>query len=260
MQNLTEDELYALLHTGNPSDAEFYCRMSEAGARVLEIGCGWGRIASALAEGGAQVTGIDINASFIARAREDFHGSEGLQFLCADARSPWPLSPEARFDRVLLPYNTAYALGGPQAFSQVLAQARTYLTETGMLYFDVYSMDDLHEHLVLGGEPEEDDDEPVAHLETPYGALQVFELTEFAVDEQRLDVTYEAVDTEGTVRGRLNLQHHYLTTTQMESALSAHGFARAGRHEGFLSALGRHASALEQDGQSEQVIFCARPC
>jgi len=41
-----------------------------AGARVLDVGCGEGRFASALAAAGAQVTGIDVASEPLRRAAE----------------------------------------------------------------------------------------------------------------------------------------------------------------------------------------------
>jgi SAM-dependent methyltransferase len=41
-----------------------------AGLRTLDVGCGAGRHARALAEAGAQVTGVDLSRTLLARARE----------------------------------------------------------------------------------------------------------------------------------------------------------------------------------------------
>lgn len=43
----------------------------DAGDRVLDLACGYGRIANALAAGGAEVVGIDTSETFLERARED---------------------------------------------------------------------------------------------------------------------------------------------------------------------------------------------
>lgn len=42
-----------------------------AGRRVLEVGCGTGRLAAALADRGARVWGVDPSAEMLARAREN---------------------------------------------------------------------------------------------------------------------------------------------------------------------------------------------
>jgi SAM-dependent methyltransferase len=57
------------------------------GDRILEIGCGFGSTAIALAASGATVHGIDIAPPMIDRARERVHGSpEHITFAVADAQ------------------------------------------------------------------------------------------------------------------------------------------------------------------------------
>ena len=69
------------------------------GRRVLDAPCGAGRIAVHLARAGCNVTGIDITACYLARARRRFR-SEGLKgaFLRRDMRK---LDCDAEFDAVL---------------------------------------------------------------------------------------------------------------------------------------------------------------
>ncbi len=63
----------------------------EAGDRVLDVGCGPGRHALALARRGAEVTGVDISATFVDLAREAA-AAEGLActFEVADAAEALP--------------------------------------------------------------------------------------------------------------------------------------------------------------------------
>jgi SAM-dependent methyltransferase len=51
-------------------DIAFYDRLAQAtGGPVLELGCGTGRIALALAQAGLSVTGVDVSAGMLALAR-----------------------------------------------------------------------------------------------------------------------------------------------------------------------------------------------
>lgn len=63
------------LHLLNPVRAEFIAtRVVLAGVRVLDVGCGGGLLAEALARAGAQVTGIDLAPGMIEVAR--LHAAE----------------------------------------------------------------------------------------------------------------------------------------------------------------------------------------
>jgi 2-polyprenyl-6-hydroxyphenyl methylase/3-demethylubiquinone-9 3-methyltransferase len=67
------------LHELNPARLRFVAeRVSLDGSRVLDVGCGGGLLAEALAQAGAQVTGIDIAEQALAVARLHLHES-GLE-------------------------------------------------------------------------------------------------------------------------------------------------------------------------------------
>jgi len=70
-----------------------------AGARILDLGCGHGRIANRLAARGARVTGLDATPLFLDRAREDAaRRGVDVDFVAGDMRAlPWAW----RFDAVV---------------------------------------------------------------------------------------------------------------------------------------------------------------
>lgn len=72
----------------------------QAGARVLDLACGFGRHSLLLAQLGYDVTGVDITADYIADARETAAemGLENVRFICSDIRE---LDFDAEFDLVL---------------------------------------------------------------------------------------------------------------------------------------------------------------
>jgi ubiquinone/menaquinone biosynthesis C-methylase UbiE len=60
-----------------------------SGARVVDLGCGWGTISFALAESAREVIGVDFAETSvrICRSRHDVARLPGLSFIQADARS-----------------------------------------------------------------------------------------------------------------------------------------------------------------------------
>ena len=64
------------------------------GERVLDVGCGTGQLTSAIAEAGADVTGIDNDEAMVSLARQNF---PGVAFEVVDARK---MTYESDFDTV----------------------------------------------------------------------------------------------------------------------------------------------------------------
>jgi SAM-dependent methyltransferase len=78
-----------------------------AGSRVLDVGCGPGRHARALAEQGVQVHGVDISHRFVELAREG--APPGATFERLDARE---LRFDSEFDAVISLCQGAFGLAG----------------------------------------------------------------------------------------------------------------------------------------------------
>ncbi len=68
------------------------------GKRVLDAGCGEGYGSALLAQAGAEVLGIDIDAASVAHARSRYTGVAQLRFQQADVTALDEL-PDAGFDR-----------------------------------------------------------------------------------------------------------------------------------------------------------------
>jgi SAM-dependent methyltransferase len=66
------------------------------GQRVLDVACGQGRVARELAARGAQVTGVDISAAMLGKARA-YEAAQplGITYLQADVAAPGVLAGEA---------------------------------------------------------------------------------------------------------------------------------------------------------------------
>ncbi|MGZ4683289.1 MAG: SAM-dependent methyltransferase [Acidimicrobiales bacterium] len=103
---------------GTRNEVEFLIDQLELGpgARVLDVGCGPGRHALALAERGIETVGVDISERFVELAREGAAsaGIEGATFRRLDARS---LPFEGEFDAVISLCQGAFGLVGTDARS-----------------------------------------------------------------------------------------------------------------------------------------------
>jgi SAM-dependent methyltransferase len=87
------------------------------GERVLDVGCGPGRHARALAERGVEVVGVDLSDRFVALAREG--APPGATFHVADARS---LTFDGEFDAAICLCQGGFGLlGGGDDEAAVLA-------------------------------------------------------------------------------------------------------------------------------------------
>jgi SAM-dependent methyltransferase len=93
---LKRDEIYVEgLPADAPSSAVLHFVERHAGRRVLDIGCGYGAYALALAREGREVAGIELNSAYVAEARR-----RGLDVTQGDA-SATPFADDA-FDTALL--------------------------------------------------------------------------------------------------------------------------------------------------------------
>jgi ubiquinone/menaquinone biosynthesis C-methylase UbiE len=103
------------------------------GMRVLDVGCGPGRHAHALAERGIEVMGVDISQRFVDLANE--HAPDGATFARVDARA---LPFDAEFDVTMSLCQGAFGLVGDEDGS-VLAEMARALRPGGRAVFSAFS-------------------------------------------------------------------------------------------------------------------------
>jgi 2-polyprenyl-3-methyl-5-hydroxy-6-metoxy-1,4-benzoquinol methylase len=94
-------------------------------ARVLDAGCGTGRVASELARRGHRVTGVDNDASMLAQARQD----PAVTWVEADLAT---LELEERFDLVVMAGNVIVFVA-PGTEQQVVDRLAAHLVPGGLL-------------------------------------------------------------------------------------------------------------------------------
>jgi SAM-dependent methyltransferase len=107
------------------------------GARVVDLGCGPGLYANALARTGAAVTGVDFSSRSIAYARE-VAARDHLPARYVDANYiTW--SPEDRFELALMIYRD-YGAMAPDDRRQLLRRVGAMLAPGGAFVFDLASL------------------------------------------------------------------------------------------------------------------------
>lgn len=234
--------LYAAVHQGQPGDVAFYRRVCAGGSEVLELGCGYGRVARALCDDGHSVTGVDLDRSLLEMGRKR---APRAQLLEADFRQ---LELGRRFDRILCPFNGLYCLTSEDDLLETLKRVRTHLRPDGLFAFDVYDADDFHAGAPTGGD---DVPELVATADALGTTWDVFEASLWDRTEQRIDAVYTHVPHDERARVTATIPQRYLLSTQIEPLLAEAG----------LTLLALHGDFDEQphDASSRLLIGIAKP-
>ncbi|MBM7440409.1 bifunctional 2-polyprenyl-6-hydroxyphenol methylase/3-demethylubiquinol 3-O-methyltransferase UbiG [Streptomyces sp. HB132] len=110
-------------------EAAFCAALLKPAARVLDAGCGTGRISSRLAELGHRCTGVDIDSSMLAVARRDAPTQE---WVLGDLARLSTLGLEPGFDLALAAGNVIPLLA-PGTESAVVRQLAAMLRPGGLL-------------------------------------------------------------------------------------------------------------------------------
>jgi len=105
-----------------------------AGARLLDLGCGEGRYARALAACGCRVTGVDLSEALLAEARRRSPGLPGAPtYLRADMRT-LPFGPQ--FDGVVSLFTSFGYFDAPADDARVLGEVARVLAPGGRFLLD----------------------------------------------------------------------------------------------------------------------------
>jgi SAM-dependent methyltransferase len=126
-----------------PSGVQRVLAQIPAGSRVLEIGCGDGKVGRRLAARGCAYVGVDVSNAMIARAKEftenwrtgEFSNSQIL-FFQADVLTPsWSKIIEGQPFDWILAFAVLHHLPGAETRARVVRECAARLAEGGRLVF-----------------------------------------------------------------------------------------------------------------------------
>lgn len=153
-----EDYLYFYgepLDASGEAEAELIWQLLavEPGMEVLDLACGHGRIANALAARGCRVTGLDATPLFLARARSDA-AARGVVAIYVDGDMrdlPWT----GRFDRVIN-WHTAFGYFDDAGNRRVLTEVARVLKPGGRFALEASNRDRMIRQFQPAGVDERD--------------------------------------------------------------------------------------------------------
>lgn len=203
-----------------------------AGARVLDAPCGHGRLTGVLASRGMAMTGVDITAGFLERARDDARSIDASPtYVQADLRN-LPIA-DATFDAAFS-WFTSFGYFTDEANRQILEEYRRVLRPGGALLIETLHLASLLRRL-----------QP---------ATTITRGDDLMVDATRYDVQTSRIETDRTiVRGGSVRRFHFgvrlHSVPELRALLADVGFPR-------VTITGRGGEALTTD--SHRLVAIAR--
>jgi|GEM_PF-260251 len=191
---------------------------AEPGGPVLELGCGSGRIAVALAADGHAVVGLDRSRAMLARATERARAAGvAAEFVSGDLRN---LDLGRRFALVIVPFNT-FLMVPPDDRGACLARIRRHLAPDGQLALDVFQPDPER----IAGEDGGVLDEGTFQDERTGERVTFFTSSHATVDRVTQTLRIDVVGQNGTVRRQERvLTLHFLYRREAQLLLERAGF------------------------------------
>jgi len=111
---------------------------TRAGGRVLELGCGTGRVLAPLARAGVPIVGIDRSAPMLARARRRLRRVRGARaaLVRGDIRQ-LPFGRRTPFDLVMAPYGILQSLVREADLAETLTSVARVTARGGLFVVDL---------------------------------------------------------------------------------------------------------------------------
>jgi SAM-dependent methyltransferase len=136
LSNKQYAEFYSIEMDGFTRDIEFYQKHCAEDSKVLELGCGTGRISRALTSIGCSATGLDLSLEMLRQAKTQT--THAPTYLCMDMTQMAFLTI---FDHILIPYNTLNLLKNEVLIKQCLQQTWHHLKRKGTLLLQLHIPD-----------------------------------------------------------------------------------------------------------------------
>ena len=218
-------ELYDLEHATYDDDLDLYRQLALGGdQRVLELGCGSGRLVVPLAEAGSRVTGLDSSLPMLARAAAAVEAANVADrvslrpgsMVSADQIATGP------FGLVILALNSLLHVSTAGEQRRTLAGARRLLASAGRLAIDVLNpVPDFLQAMERGVQHEgswlRDDGSRV----DKFAARQVFPASQVI----ETDLWYDVTDPAGVLRRvATSYPMRYLHQAELDLLLELAGF------------------------------------
>lgn len=230
MSLYTVPDLYDEQYAHYRDDLAFYTVLAaDYGSPVLELGCGTGRVALALAGAGHDVVGVELSGAMLARAEQRL-GEAGaavakrVSLHQADMRT---LQLDRRFPLIIAPFNTLMHLYTLPDQDAALAAVKRHLDVGAAFALDLYTpnfsnLDRLRRETEW------------AHVGGKRGELFIYQTHD--LDAQLLESRYylDTVAENGALtRQTTVLKQRYYTRFELERALLQAGFTQVQVYGGF---------------------------
>lgn len=190
-------ERYERIDPGLAGDIEFYVELARSvEPPVLELGCGTGRVALAIARAGVPVVGLDRSPAMLAIARRRSWGLVGMTWVEEDMRA-FDLAAAQPFGMICIPYRGFQHLLADADQRATLSAVRRHLRPGGTFALDLMNpartaMDTLASGQARGGRPAKEAEgprrsslyrgRPLCFIDVPV-MRGLLEATGFAVDQ-----------------------------------------------------------------------------
>jgi SAM-dependent methyltransferase len=223
------DSIYEPLPEALAGDIAFYADLARrGGGRVLEIGCGTGRVTLALAAAGFDMVGIDLSEEMLAQARAKraalpAAAASRIDLVRADMRD---FALGQNFATIILPFRTFHLLLSEADQRRCLAAIARHLGPGGHVAIHLFeASDDIVAH---AGEPVLGRERGVNRLTGRRIEAYSGDCTVDAARQIRREIWhYREFDQSGTAlrEQRLELAVRWIRRPEMRALLEQAGFA-----------------------------------